>query len=113
MLAAKLGSFFLSNHQAVHRLLRPIAHRTEIMRSHLNDNLLQAPIGETSVMHTHNTFPSMAQYYQQPMWKVLDVDNPEKGHINTLNGSKSKYYATRNSYKDFCNDLISHIELLG
>ncbi len=85
----------------------------EIMRSHLNDNLLQTPIGETSIMHTHNTFPSMAQYYQQPMWKVPDVDNPEQEHINTLKGSKSKYYATKDNYKDFCNDLISRIELLG
>jgi len=85
----------------------------ETMRNHLDDHLLATPIGETSVMHTHNTFPSMAQYYQQPMWKVPNIENPEREHINTLNGSKPQYLETKNSYVVFCNDLISRIKLLG
>lgn len=83
----------------------------ENMRSHLTDSLLESPIGGESVMHTHNTFPSMAQYYHTPMWsvpnKILDDE-----HISTINGSKSKYFETLSKYQRFCDDLLARISLL-
>jgi len=82
------------------------------MRSHLSPELMEKPIGETAVMHTHNTFPSMAQYYNNPMWKVPDLPNIEKDHVSTLGGSGGKYRATRNSYIEFCTDLLYRIDLL-
>ncbi|GGM95922.1 AAA family ATPase [Shewanella xiamenensis] len=82
------------------------------MRSHLTDELMASPIGETSVMHTHNTFPSMAQHYNKPMWKVPDLDNIEKEHQNTLRGAGNKYRQTKDGYFEFCKDLLSRIELL-
>jgi cellulose biosynthesis protein BcsQ len=85
----------------------------EDIRSHLTSEMLAAPIGETSVMHTHNTFPSMAQHYNQPMWKVPDLPNLEKEHINTLRGAGNKYRETKESYFSFCDDLLSRIDLLG
>lgn len=85
----------------------------EDMRSHLTDGLMKEPIGETSVMHTHNTFPSMAQHYNQPMWKVPDFDKIEKEHQNTLAGAGNKYRDTKNGYTKFCEDLLSRIKLLG
>lgn len=82
------------------------------MREHLDEHLLENPIGETAVMHTHNTFPSMAQHYKQPMWKVPDIELDSE-HVNTLRGSRSKYYQTKEGYQTFCEDLISRINLLG
>lgn len=85
----------------------------EDIRSHLTSELLGAPIGETAVMHTHNTFPSMAQHYNNPMWKVPDLPSLEQEHIPTLRGASNKYRETRGSYIRFCEDLLSRIELLG
>lgn len=85
----------------------------EDMRSHLTSELLAEPIGETSVMHTHNTFPSMAQHYNNPMWKVPDLRVIEPVHADTLRGAGDKYRATRGGYISFCEDLIARIDLLG
>lgn len=87
----------------------------ENLRNHLTEALLQAPIGNTSIMLTHNTFPSMAQYYHRPMWKVPDLvpNNVEEEHVNTLRGASAKYRATGQAYKDFCHDLIHRVSLLG
>lgn len=82
------------------------------IRSHLTKDLLEAPIGEIAVMHTHNTFPSMAQHYNKPMWEVPNLPNLEKEHINTLAGSREKYRATKQSYITFCEDLLLRIDLL-
>ena len=84
----------------------------EEIRSHLTTELMENPIGGTSVMHTHNTFPSMAQYYNSPMWKVPDLPNIEKDHVSTLGGSGSKYRETRKKYISFCDDLLLRINLL-
>ncbi len=51
-------------------------------RVHLTDDELDIPIGESAVMHTHNTFVSVSQSLNCPMWKVPDkytdlkVNNP-------------------------------------
>ncbi|ELA8172109.1 AAA family ATPase [Vibrio parahaemolyticus] len=83
------------------------------MRAHLTKELMEAPIGNTSVMHTHNTFPSMAQYYNSPMWRVPDLPNLDREHVSTLGGSGKFYRETRESYIQFSQDLMSRIELLG
>lgn len=85
----------------------------EDIRAHLTSELLAAPIGGTSVMHTHNTFPSMAQHYNSPMWRVPDLQVLEQEHVNTLRGAGNRYRDTRESYIRFCGDLISRIDLLG
>ena len=85
------------------------------LRSHLTEELLRDPIGGTAIMLTHNTFPSMAQYYHLPMWKVPSLlpNNVEEGHVNTLRGSSSRYNDTGPAYKAFCKDLIHRVSLLG
>ena len=87
----------------------------EQLRDHLDEELLKAPIGGASVMLTHNTFPSMAQYYHTPMWLVPELlpNNVEAEHVNTLRGSSPKYRDTGDAYKSFCNDLIHRVSLLG
>ncbi len=82
------------------------------MREHLTQELLEAPIGGTAVMHTHNTFPSMAQYYNSPMWLVPDLSIIEADHVDTLRGASRKYRSTRDAYKEFCNDLLVRTALL-
>lgn len=83
------------------------------MRSHLRDDLLDAPIGGTAVMHTHNTFPSIAQHYNKPMWLVPDLPDLEDEHRNTLRGARAKYLKTKSKYIQFSTDLISRVALLG
>ncbi|MEZ6937093.1 ParA family protein [Aeromonas sp. S12(2024)] len=85
------------------------------LRNHLDDTQLTSPIGGNEIMLTHNTFPSMAQYYHQPMWKIPDLlpNLVEPQHINTLRGSSAKYRETGPAYKRFVNDLINRIGLLG
>ena len=77
--------------------------------------MLNTPIGETSIMHTHNTFPSMAQQYHIPMWKVpslLEKGEIKQKHFNTILGSKTKYEETFNKYKIFCHDLLERTKHL-
>lgn len=83
------------------------------MRDHLDKEKMEMPIGMTAVMHTHNTFPSMAQYYNKPMWKVPDSPNLDKEHVSTLGGSGNQYRQTKENYIKFCEDLLTRIDLLG
>lgn len=85
---------------------------TESLRESIPESILNQPIGNTSIMHTHNTFPSMAQYYKVPMWMVPNIDHIESEHINTLRGSSSKYMKTKESYIEFTTDLINRINML-
>lgn len=87
----------------------------EPLRDHLTRDLLVSPIGGQSIMLTHNTFPSMAQYYHNPMWKIPNLlpDGVEPDHLNTLRGASEKYRDTRAAYRAFCEDLIKRIALLG
>ncbi|ELE2166891.1 AAA family ATPase [Vibrio fluvialis] len=82
------------------------------MREHLTGALLAQPIGETAVMHTHNTFPSMAQHYNCPMWDVPSHPNLEEDHTPTIRANREKYKATLGGYMTFCEDLLKRIELL-
>jgi len=82
------------------------------LRSHLDTPSLNNPIGETAVMHTHNTFPSMAQNYNLPMWRVPSHDKLRPEHTSTLAGSRAKYEDTKEAYIAFCNDLLNRINLL-
>lgn len=85
------------------------------LRQHLNDEQLASPIGGKEIMLTHNTFPSMAQYYHRPMWNIPDLipNNVESNHVNTLRGSSAKYRATGPAYKKFVRDLVGRINLIG
>ena len=84
----------------------------EDLRSHLTPELLAQPIGGTLVMHSHNTFPSMAQHYHSPMWQVPSLKSIEADHVNTLRGASQRYEETKDSYIAFGEDLISRIKLL-
>jgi ATPases involved in chromosome partitioning len=82
---------------------------------------LMRPIGEKSVMHTHNTFPSVAQALRCPMWNVPDVyralqsDNPEFLEEMDLEVNRGHFPAYRNirqQYVEFARDFIVRSEVL-
>ena len=82
---------------------------------------MELPIGGDSVMHTHNTFPSVAQALKCPMWKVPDVysslvkNNPsylKEIELEVNHGSFGKYRATKEQYRKFAIDLLSRVESL-
>jgi len=79
------------------------------LRSHITESELQDPIGGMSVMHTHNTFPALAQHYHAPMWKVpmLALD-PE--HQNTVLGASQRFKDTKGAYKSFATDLLKRLK---
>ena len=85
----------------------------EDIRSHLTNELIRNPIGQLLVMYTHNTFPSMAQHYNLPMWKVPDCGRIEEEHKDTLRGSSPKYRQTKIDYTSFSQDLLERVNLLG
>ncbi len=89
------------------------AHIGADLRKGISDDLLSEPIGGESVMHGHNTFPSLAQHYRVPMWKIPKIARLDKEHQNTVNGQKPDILATREKYKEFSDSLIERIELIG
>lgn len=83
------------------------------LREHLSDNLLAEPIGGDAVMHTHNTFPAMAQHYHVPMWEVPDQESVQDDHKNTILGASTKYRVTKEKYATFCDGLLARLSHLG
>lgn len=86
-------------------------------RVNLTSEQLKTPIGKTSVIHTHNTFPSVAQALHCPIWKIPDIydSNPQvwrDEHKEINRGNFGKYKSTLEAYKSFANDLLSRIENL-
>lgn len=80
------------------------------------------PIGLTSVMHTHNTFPSVSQALKCPMWNVPNVyrqmqqNNREylkQNMIDVNNGSFGRYEETKDKYITFAKDFINRAEVLS
>ena len=82
------------------------------VRSHLTPEMVQMPIGGDAVMHTHNTFPSMAQKYKAPMWAVPSSSNLEPQDRQTITGNRSGYEATRHAYMQFAENLLERIDTL-
>ena len=82
------------------------------LKKHINNEILSSPIGDEAIMHSHNTFPALAQHYRVPMWKIPALDNIEKEHQNTINGQKPDIFATKEKYTEFVTALISRIDSL-
>ncbi|MCK5718435.1 MAG: AAA family ATPase [Thiomargarita sp.] len=76
----------------------------ERVRTHLSEEMVEVPIGDNAVMHTHNTFPNMAQKYKQPMWKVPK----EEKNI----GNSKLYKETRIKYEKFALDFLKRVKTL-
>lgn len=83
------------------------------VRGHLPENVLSSPVGQTAIMHTHNTLPSMAQRYHLPMWKVPSCQTLDRSDASTISGNRGIYEGTRGKYIEFAADLMKRIEALG
>ena len=88
-------------------------HINKELRAKISDKMIAAPIGGEAIMHGHNTFPSLAQHYRVPMWKIPSLHDIEKEHQNTVNGSKNEILKTKKSYEDFANSLLERVDLIG
>lgn len=82
------------------------------VRDYLTFNVWSHPIGETSIMHTHNTLPAMAQKYHVPIWLVPRA-NLDPADAPTILGNRYSYESTRDRYMQFAGDLLSRIGALG
>jgi cellulose biosynthesis protein BcsQ len=77
--------------------------------SHLKDGEIEEPIGGTSVMHTHNTLPSMAQKYGVPIWRVPELPDLLADDRGTILGNRDTYTKKRAAYHEFAEDLMSRM----
>jgi cellulose biosynthesis protein BcsQ len=84
----------------------------ELVRDQLDQSVWSHPIGETAIMHTHNTMPAMAQKYHCPMWQVpnAQLDNEDNA---TVSGNRSLYQATQERYHSFVTDLLERLKSLN
>ncbi|MDD3592238.1 MAG: AAA family ATPase [Sulfurovum sp.] len=91
-------------------------------REFLDEEMLIEPIGKTAVMHTHNTFPSMAQALHVPMWRVPDEFEKKKiqdqeyleiNHIDINSANYGRYRVMRDKYKSFAEDFLHRVEKLN
>lgn len=95
-------------------------HIKQSNRAPVDDIMM--PIGKDVIMHSHNTFPSVAQALKCPMWLVpekfkelsqrdpefletLHVDKPNSGHY-------SRYKETQEKYHSFAQEFIKRAEVL-
>lgn len=82
------------------------------VRDHLDPSVWSHPIGETAIMHTHNTMPAMAQKYHRPMWKVPSAPL-EHEDTSTVGGNRGLYQATQALYHTFAKDLLGRLSSLN
>lgn len=79
----------------------------------LSETLLLNNIGNKSIIHSHNTYPNLAQKYHCPMWELPDRIDLATKDSNTILPNKSRYYATKKAYIDFTQDLIDRFSKIG
>ena len=85
---------------------------------------ISAPIGGSAIIHTHNTFPAVAQALKCPMWKVPEIyqqlGQTDTDYIDFLTQNGFEYNQGNNGrlreigehYRDFTNDLLIRINKL-
>jgi cellulose biosynthesis protein BcsQ len=81
------------------------------VRDHLSHDVWSRPIGGSSIMHTHNTLPAMAQKYHLPIWRV-PAAQLEAEDAPTILGNRTSYESKKGSYSEFAKDLLSRLDAL-
>jgi hypothetical protein len=93
-------------------------------RINFTDDEISQPIGGSAIIHTHNTFPAMAQALKCPIWKVpekyQELRQSDADYIEflTLNGfeynqgNNGKMREIGNHYQEFTNNLLIRINKL-
>ena len=87
-------------------------------------DIISRPIGADAIIHTHNTFPAMAQALKCPMWRVpevyISIQRTNREYFEILNQNGFEYNVGNNGrlreigerYRTFTTDLISRIDML-
>lgn len=83
---------------------------------------IMRPIGESAVMHSHNTFPSVAQALKCPMWmvpeKYKDIENNHPEMLEMILTDKpnpghfKKYKETQECYHRFAQAFMDRADML-
>ena len=78
---------------------------------HLTKIQLEEPVGETTIMHSYSTLPTMAQTYRTPMWKVPNANlvDTDRG---TILGNRRRYEETQEGFNRFANNLLTRLDKL-
>jgi hypothetical protein len=96
----------------------------ESNRTKVPAELIARPIGGSSIIHSHNTFPAMAQALKCPMWRVPEVySGLESSNLDYLlflmqngfqynRGNNGRLREIGENYKIFTNDLLTRINSL-
>lgn len=96
----------------------------ESNRIRIPNDLISNPIGGNSIIHSHNTFPAMAQALKCPMWKVPEVynnlGNTNQEYLDFLNQNGFEYNRGNNgrlreigeNYSVFTTELLNRINML-
>lgn len=71
--------------------------------------LLKQPIGDTAVMHTHNTFPAHAQKYHCPMWRLPGNPRLEAADETTIRPNAARYKDTKTAYRTFAEAVLERL----
>lgn len=79
------------------------------LSSGISKILLKQPIGNTAVMHTHNTFPAHAQKYHCPMWSLPDNPNLEISDVSTIRPNAERYKKTKAAYQVFAKAVLERL----
>lgn len=82
------------------------------LREHLPNEMMNVPIGDDAIMYTYNTFPSNAQRFNVPMWKVPETVKNGDDIYMTVTGQRKAYAKTKDNYVKFANDLLKRVALL-
>ncbi|WP_082744921.1 ParA family protein [Burkholderia savannae] len=89
------------------------AHVPTELSAGIDEAVLREPIGGTAVMHTHNTFPSHAQKYHCPMWRLPTLPNLEAGDQATIQLNRDRYLATQGAYHVFAKSVVERTDDLS
>jgi cellulose biosynthesis protein BcsQ len=96
----------------------------ESNRTTVSPEIISRPIGGDSIIHSHNTFPAMAQALKCPMWRVPEtyakLEKTDPDYFTLLNQNGFEYNRGNNGrlreigekYKMFTNDLLTRINSL-
>jgi cellulose biosynthesis protein BcsQ len=87
------------------------SHIPEAVRRDV-ESVLAEPIGDTAIMHTHNTLPSMAQKYRLPIWMVPSCSHLDAEDRSTILGNRQTYEGTQAKYHAFAQSVLRRADLV-
>lgn len=97
---------------------------SENNREGFSKEIISKPIGDDAIVHTHNTFPAMAQALKCPMWEVplkyAELQKTNPNYIELLSQNGFEYNRGNNGrlneigdrYMHFTTDLLKRIDWL-